>query len=236
MQRIHIEPLAFFVTMTYAAVCGSAPAISDLANAVTEAELQASLDEYFEATELSDRRNMPTQEMQDDATELYESAASKGNVFAMHNLAVRYEHGIGIPKDLERAAEWYALSAKLGFAGSQNNLGDMYEKGEGLPQSYVHAIYWYTMAAMQGEPTAYWSLGSLFSQGRGVPKDYVESAIWLELAIAHLPDGSNQKDAANELDSVMKRLNDRQRREVHTRVRLFEPMRQTDITIGDRPN
>jgi TPR repeat protein len=172
--------------------------------------------------------------MLEKAFKLYKSAAEKGHVYAMHNLARSYRNGKFSDIDYKEAFEWYLNASQFGFAGSQNNLGDMYESGEGVKQSYSDAVYWYTQAAMQGEPTAYFSLGTVYKNGFGVQRNLLESAFWLTLAKANLKDGLNLKDADTSLSEVSKLINSKQLQEVELRARLFKPLNQTEATLDDR--
>jgi TPR repeat protein len=212
----------------------SAPSFNTIFDIVTIEQISDADKEYDEARLLSDRANLPTKEMLDRAFDLYKSAAEKGHVFAMHNLALSYRRGTLTKVNYKEAFEWYLNAAKFGFAGSQNNLGDMYESGVGVKRSYADAVYWYARAAMQGEPTAYLSLGSVYKKGLGVQRDLVESAFWFILAKANLSDGLNLKDATSSLNEISKLMSSEQLKEAELRARLFKPLLQTRAKIGDR--
>ncbi len=230
MKYIFVAMLLF----SFSSSVFSAPSFSAIFDIVTTEQIDTADKEYEEAELLSDRANLPSKEMLERAFSLYKSAAEKGHVFAMHNLANGYRNGTLTNLDYKKAFEWYLNAAKLGFAGSQNNLGDMYENGQGVEQSYSDAVYWYTRAAMQGEPTAYFSLGSIYKNGLGVQKNLVESAFWFILAKAHLPDGLNLKDATISLNEISEVMDSEQLKEAELRARIFKPLVQTEITIGDR--
>jgi len=59
----------------------------------------------------------------------YQSAAEKGNVKAMHNLAVTASARDGGAADYALAAKWYGEAASYGLADSQFNLGILAEYG-----------------------------------------------------------------------------------------------------------
>jgi len=69
---------------------------------------------------------------------------------AQYNLAVYYDNGDGVEKNLKQAAEWYRKAAEQGFAQAQNNLGVCYHNGEGIEQNMDEAVKWYKKAAAQG--------------------------------------------------------------------------------------
>ena len=81
----------------------------------------------------------------------YEAAAKQGNRKAMHNLAVAYAQGSGVPKNFAVAAQWFSKAANLGLRDSQFNLAVLYERGMGVPQSLSEAFKWYAIAAAQGD-------------------------------------------------------------------------------------
>jgi hypothetical protein len=230
MKYIYVVLIYF----TFSNSAFAAPTYSEIFNAATTEKILEADIEYKEAVKLSNRVNLPSKEMLEQAFKLYKSAAEKGHVYAMHNLARSYRNSKFSNIDYKEAFEWYLIAAQFGFAGSQNNLGDMYESGQGVKQSYTDAVYWYTQAAMQGEPTAYFSLGTVYKNGLGVQKNLLESAFWLMLAKANLKDGLNLKDADTSLSEVCKLINPEQLKEVELRARLFKPLQQTTATLGDR--
>jgi TPR repeat protein len=231
MKKLYISVLIFF---SFSTSVFSAPSFNSIFDSITDETIEIAENEYDEAMELSDRANLPTKEMLEKAFKLYKSAAEKGHIFAMHNLARSYQNGKFSTINYDEAFGWYLNASKFGFAGSQNNLGDMYENGKGTKQSYSDAIYWYTQAAMQGEPTAYFSLGSMYKDGLGVQKNLIESAFWLTLAKANLTDGLNLKDAIASLNEIKKDVSSEQLTEAETRARFFQPLRQTETKISDR--
>ena len=59
------------------------------------------------------------------ARELFELAATQGNVTAQYNLGVIYANGLGVDQSNERAVEYYEAAARQGLADAQNNLGNV---------------------------------------------------------------------------------------------------------------
>ncbi|QTL03851.1 sel1 repeat family protein [Aquabacter sp. L1I39] len=86
-----------------------------------------------------------------EAKRLYEWAAGKGNVAAMHALGVMASGGVEGKADWSEAVTWFRKAAELGFRDSQHNLGVIYARGfagqTDLPQAYK----WFTVAAGQGD-------------------------------------------------------------------------------------
>ncbi len=108
-------------------------------------------------------------------------------------LALRYENGTGIKKNLPQAFNWYQRAAKNGNAKAQFNLASLYENGEGTKQNIAQAIHWYTAAANNGDANAQVNLGNRYAEGRNVPKNIREAAKWYKRAA----DQGNLRGRAN---------------------------------------
>ena len=100
-----------------------------------------------------------------------ERAAGRGEAEAQANLAILYQTGVGVPKDLAKAADLYNLAAAQGNAVAQNNLGRMYDKGIGVEKDLKKAVALYEKAANQGNADAQNNLAFLYWNGVGVPRD-----------------------------------------------------------------
>jgi localization factor PodJL len=79
------------------------------------------------------------------------SAASRGNLKAMHNLAIAYLNGDGVSKDPAAAVNWLRKAALAGYRDSAFDLAVLYERGEGVHQDPSLAMQWYNLAASQGD-------------------------------------------------------------------------------------
>lgn len=77
------------------------------------------------------------------------------------NIALRYENGIGINKNLPQAVKWYLRSAKNGNVKAQFNLASMYQYGKGTERNTLEAAKWYKRAAEQGDTKARTNLNEL---------------------------------------------------------------------------
>lgn len=66
-----------------------------------------------------------------------------------HQLGKRLLHGLGVPKNEERAAALFRQAADQGHAGAQFELGECYYYGRGVPKDVPYAISWYRKAAEQ---------------------------------------------------------------------------------------
>ena len=81
----------------------------------------------------------------------FASAAAKGNLKAMHNLAIAYAQGLGTDKDESKAAEWFTRAAEHGYVDSAFDLAVLYERGQGVRQDLKQAMKWYAIAAFTGD-------------------------------------------------------------------------------------
>jgi localization factor PodJL len=79
------------------------------------------------------------------------SAASRGNLKAMHNLAIAYLNGEGVFKNPTAAVNWFRKAALAGYRDSAFDLAVLYERGEGVHQDPSLAMQWYNLAASQGD-------------------------------------------------------------------------------------
>lgn len=87
--------------------------------------------------------------------ELLEQAADKGDPDAMHSLAVKYEEGEGVPKNLQTAFLYYKRAVDFSTVSQiQRDLAECYLKGTGTPVDRAEAIRLYRLAAAQGDAQA----------------------------------------------------------------------------------
>lgn len=57
--------------------------------------------------------------------EWYTLAAKQGFAIAQHNLAVCYEKGQGVEKDINKAIEWYKKAAQQGFESAKERFDEL---------------------------------------------------------------------------------------------------------------
>ena len=82
------------------------------------------------------------------------ATAVRGDPREQTELAVRYEHAEGVPRDLHKANALYCQAAKRGYAEAQFKLGWMYANGRGVPRDDGVAAALFLMAANQGHEHA----------------------------------------------------------------------------------
>ncbi|WP_221933257.1 SEL1-like repeat protein [Legionella israelensis] len=107
---------------------------------------------------------------------------------------LRYQLGLGLPKNHEEAVRWYRIAAEQGNAFAQNHLGLVYDHGIGVKQDTKEAVRWYKMAAKQGNAAAQNDLGYSYEYGIGVDKNEKEAVRWYRMAAAQ-----GNADAQNNL-------------------------------------
>ncbi len=88
------------------------------------------------------------------AVSWFEQAALRGNLKAMHNLAIAYAQGQGVGEDDRRAAAWFNRAASQGYVDSQFDLAVLFERGQGVTQNRIAALKWYLIAAKGGDSAA----------------------------------------------------------------------------------
>ncbi len=96
--------------------------------------------------------------------------------------AFRHHLGMGVPKDMAKAAECYRKGAEKGAVFAQRYLGLFYLKGDGVDQDYVEAVKWLRLAGNQGDAKAQIALGDCYFYGQGVSPDVGEACGWYQKA------------------------------------------------------
>ena len=91
----------------------------------------------------------------------YESAfhiwlplAENDDLAAQYNVALLFEHGLGVEPDLDAAIDWYIRAAEAGYPTAQVKIGDFYQSGMWGEERLPEALTWYQLAAEQGDETA----------------------------------------------------------------------------------
>jgi TPR repeat protein len=88
------------------------------------------------------------------AAKLFAQAAAHGHAGAQYYLAMIYESGAGVPKDMAAALNLYRQSATNGYPEAAVVLGNYYSDGVVVTQDPAEAFVWYSVAARQGHRIA----------------------------------------------------------------------------------
>jgi len=76
--------------------------------------------------------------------------AEQGNAEAQTFLGIMYQQGIGLAKDVTKAAKWYREAADQEDSKAASMLGIMYADGLGVPQDEEEALTWFRKGAISG--------------------------------------------------------------------------------------
>jgi tetratricopeptide (TPR) repeat protein len=108
---------------------------------------------------------------------------------AQFGLAVRYQHGLGVPVDPTLAAEAYARAARLGHPVAQLRLAVRLQEGHGIARDPEAAARWLARAAESGVPEAQLRLALACLTGNGLPRDAAQAVSWSRrAAVKGLPE------------------------------------------------
>ena len=91
-----------------------------------------------------------------------------------YQLGVKYNKGINVEQDLEKALEYYEKAANLNHTQAQYTLGTMYAKGYYVHKDIEKAFYWYEKAANQNHPESQYRLAGLYY----MQQDYEKAYYW----------------------------------------------------------
>jgi TPR repeat protein len=85
---------------------------------------------------------------------IFQPLANQGHAQAQFSLAILYDEGEGVQKDIQKAAFWYRKAAEQGHRDAQFNLGQLYSVGKGVPKDLQQAYFWWILASTDGDEEA----------------------------------------------------------------------------------
>ena len=113
------------------------------------------------------------------AHEIYQHFAEKGDKDGQLKLAYMFDHGLGGAPDVSNAEKWYRLAAEQGQPVAQYLLGDLYQLGHLEKQpNYLEAKKWYSSAQSNYAPAAV-ALGFIYDT---VDDDYQQALLGYQKA------------------------------------------------------
>lgn len=117
----------------------------------------------------------------DEAFQILEYQAQKGNAGAMYKIGLFYYFGLrGLRRDRARALFWFSRAAEKGEPQSMELLGEIYARGAGVERNYTEALEWLRLAAKQQLYSAYNGMGYLYVKGYGVEqKNYTKVSLFI---------------------------------------------------------
>ncbi len=99
------------------------------------------------------------------------SQISKTEPRALHNLAMLYSQGIGVPREPKRANRLFYQAAIRGYAPAQYQYSKALLSDQTAVEDSGEIVFWLKNAARQSYSHAYYELGKLFSEAILVEKD-----------------------------------------------------------------
>ena len=117
-----------------------------------------------------------------------EKSAAKGDIYAMGNLAILLNAGVGGPRDLKRAEQLIEqvkkgpdkdFARRITTDPSGSALTALWQSGH-----YAEAVQAAKEGAAKGDAGAESLLGRAYYEGLGVPQNYATALVWLNKAVA----------------------------------------------------
>lgn len=122
------------------------------------------------------------------AFDLAAKSAAQNNGDGIWILALAYEHGRGVNKDVNKAIELYHKGAELGHAPSQHSLACYYFRGDVLEANHEKAFELCIKSAEQGYGLAMADIGKCYQFGTHVECDMKQALVWYEKALEAIED------------------------------------------------
>lgn len=118
----------------------------------------------------------------------YHARAEAGDPRAQFLLAVKYETGTDVPRDLGKARELYVRAARQGHADAQFKAGTLAQDAAASDEDQKVARDWYQAAAIQGHVPAQYNLAVLLANAAQEEDEFIEAASWsIRAAAGGLP-------------------------------------------------
>lgn len=130
------------------------------------------------------------------AFELAQKSAAQNNGDGIWTLALAYEHGRGVEKDVNEAIALYTRGAELGHAPSQHSLACYYFRGDVLGKDYKKAFDLCMQSAQQGYGLAMADVGRCYQFGNGVMGNMKTAVEWYEKALEVIDDPELERKTA----------------------------------------
>ena len=101
---------------------------------------------------------------------------------AQFQLAVLYDNGVGVEKNLQKAAQWFRKAANQGHVLAQYSLSVCYDTGSGVEKDAAKAFEWCMKSAKKGFAQAQYNVGVCYRNGDGVDMNIEKAAEWYQKA------------------------------------------------------
>lgn len=114
---------------------------------------------------------------------LLTALAEKGHAQAEYLLAIQYDAGLGLEKNVFLSFYWYKKAAKAGIDIAQHNVAVAYAQGNGVEADLLKAVTWWKRAAKSGNTDSQFNLGIIYASGRDSIKPDMKKAMkWWRMA------------------------------------------------------
>ena len=114
-----------------------------------------------------------------DGLAILSDLARDGSAVAMWKVAIAYNVGNGVKKDMTRALDWYRSAADKGLGVAMSDLGYFYAEGDGVAKNAAEAARWFERAAAVGHPGGMRNFAFVLDRGEGMPSNPSRSADYL---------------------------------------------------------
>ncbi len=108
--------------------------------------------------------------------------AEEGDGDAALGLAIIYENGLGLSRDITASVKWYQIAADNNIAEAQHDLGIKYFSGTGVERNPRKAYELWRQAAESGLSAAQTKFAFLHIQGMGTRQNIPEALKWYRQA------------------------------------------------------
>jgi hypothetical protein len=116
----------------------------------------------------------------EEAIQIFESLAAKGDTKAMVQLGLYYYEGIGVKQDYPKAMDWWLMAFTNQNADAFVNLGVMHRDGQGVPENkkIAYCVFLTThMCGLGSESTQYRSNSNLRRIMEELSKDDIKDCL-----------------------------------------------------------
>jgi len=117
-----------------------------------------------------------------DLAAVYDKKCAAGDLEACRSLAIMYSEGVGVGKDLKRAADMFEAACNNGNASACNHFAVALAEGAGVAKNPARAAEMYQKACDGGLGLACRNLGLMLREGKGVAADLPRAETVLEKA------------------------------------------------------
>lgn len=97
-------------------------------------------------------------------------------------IATNYDKGIGVVRNVRKAAQHYRLASDFGHLGAIYKLAGCFEEGRGVEKSLERAAWCFELAAKAGDLKSMIELGRLYEEGLGVMHSPKLAVKWYQTA------------------------------------------------------